>query len=162
VSLLNQFFTVLTDVAYAYDGTIFNMAGDCLLIGFGVPFAQADSTVRAVRASLEMQHQFREVSAGWKKLYNGPIGLGIGINKGEMIVGNVGSHTYMSYTVIGDTVNVASRLMSQAGAGEIILSGSVHQALGEQAFDFAMQAIPPMSLKGKAQPLEVYKITANG
>ncbi len=161
VSLLNEFFTVLTEVAYEYDGTIFNMAGDCLLIGFGVPFSQPDSASRAIHAAMDMQQRFVQVRNHWREVYHGAIGLGIGVNKGEMIVGNVGSHTYMNYTVIGDTVNVASRLMTKAGMGEIIISREVYQALGEMAGELPLESMEPVTLKGKAQPQEVYKIAVS-
>jgi DNA-binding response OmpR family regulator/HPt (histidine-containing phosphotransfer) domain-containing protein len=107
VSLLNVFFTMLTEVAYRYDGTVFNMAGDCLLIGFGVPFAQEDDACRALSAAAEMQQEFVALEQEWLKTYQVKVGLGIGINKGDMIVGNVGSPSYMNYTIIGDSVNVA-------------------------------------------------------
>jgi len=161
VALLNEFFTVLTNVAYQYEGTIFNMAGDCLLIGFGVPFAQADAAQRAVKASIDMQKKFCSVSKSWQErdIYQGDIGLGIGINKGDMIVGNVGSAHYMNYTVIGDTVNVAARLTGVAAKNEIVLSESVYQAMED--YDPACPPITiekPVSLKGKTKPAQIYKI----
>ncbi len=162
VALLNEFFNVLTEVAYHYEGTIFNMAGDCLLIGFGVPFQQTDAAQRAVRAALDMQEKFLVVSDSWKKrsIYHGDIGLGIGINKGDMIVGNVGSANYMNYTVIGDTVNVAARLTGVAAKNEIILSDSVYQALGDyRPSSSSMSTEPPVALKGKTKPAQIYKLT---
>jgi class 3 adenylate cyclase/HPt (histidine-containing phosphotransfer) domain-containing protein len=160
VSLLNEFFSMLTDMAYKHEGTIFNMAGDCLLIGFGVPFSQENAVPSAIQASLDMQKAFCKVQQAWKGIYQGPVGLGIGLNKGEMIVGNVGSADYMNYTVIGDTVNVASRLTGLADAGEIILShnlfSSMKQALVER---LNIQEIEPVMLKGKSQPQQVYRIS---
>ena len=158
VALLNEFFTMLTDVAYRYDGTIFNMAGDCLLIGFGVPFFQEDSALRALHAASEMLHEFRHLCCSWQEVYHVKVGLGIGINKGEIIVGNVGSPTYMNYTVIGDTVNVASRLVGLADWGEIIVSESVLKAINCEDIWESAEALPPVTLKGKSQPQQVYKI----
>ena len=158
VCLLNQFFSMLTEVAYAYQGTIFNMAGDCLLIGFGVPFVQDDAVQRAFRAALEMQHEFVRLTQDWRSVYSGEVGLGIGINKGEMIVGNVGAANYMSYTVIGDTVNVASRLMNLAEAGEIVFSECVYQALGHALEPFSIETLESVQLKGKTQVPRVYRI----
>lgn len=158
VALLNEFFTMLTDVGYRYDGTIFNMAGDCLLIGFGVPFFQEDSALRAIHAATDMQQEFCHLCRSWQEVYNVKVGLGIGMNKGEIIVGNVGSPSYMNYTVIGDTVNVASRLLGLAGWGEIIVSESVLKVINCDDIWKSVEALPPVTLKGKSQPQLVYKI----
>ncbi len=158
VALLNQFFTMLTHIGYRYDGTIFNMAGDCLLIGFGVPFCQSDAAQRAVQAATEMQKDFVHLYAAWQTQFNVNVGLGIGINKGELIVGNVGSPTYMNYTIIGDTVNVASRLVGLANKGEIVLSESVLTAIDGIELAGAIEPLPPLILKGKSQTQTVYKI----
>ncbi|MDD2816665.1 MAG: response regulator [Thiotrichaceae bacterium] len=159
VTLLNEFFTMLTDVAYRYDGTIFNMAGDCLLIGFSVPFYQADAAHRSVNASIDMQEEFIALDHTWRKRYGVDVGLGIGINKGEVIVGNVGSPNYLNYTVIGDTVNVASRLVGVAGRGEVILSESMLAAIHTLEIVEQIEALEPVNLKGKAQAQQLYKIT---
>jgi CheY-like chemotaxis protein len=158
VSLLNEFFTMLTEVGYRYDGTIFNMAGDCLLIGFGVPFHQDDAPVRAVDAAIDMQREFVALDQSWHKTYDVNVGLGIGINKGELIVGNVGSPNYMNYTVIGDTVNVASRLVSMAARSEIIISDSMLHAIQDSPNDYKIEALEPVSLKGKSQRQQVYRL----
>jgi len=158
VNLLNNFFTMLTEVGYEYDGTIFNMAGDCLLIGFGVPFSLNDAASRAVNAALKMQQEFIQLDKFWRQKYQVEVGLGIGINKGELIVGNVGSPTYMNYTVVGDTVNVASRLVGLAGRGEIILSESVLKAIDHMTVAQYAEALAPVNLKGKSQPQQLYKI----
>jgi class 3 adenylate cyclase/CheY-like chemotaxis protein/HPt (histidine-containing phosphotransfer) domain-containing protein len=158
VALLNQFFTMLTNIGYQYDGTIFNMAGDCLLIGFGVPFSQPDAAQRAVQAAAEMQKDFVHLHTAWQEQFNVKVGLGIGINKGELIVGNVGSPTYMNYTIIGDTVNVASRLVGLANKGEIILSESVLKAIDGIKLADTIETLPPVTLKGKSQPQTVYKL----
>jgi CheY-like chemotaxis protein/HPt (histidine-containing phosphotransfer) domain-containing protein/class 3 adenylate cyclase len=161
VTLLNEFFTMLTDVAYRYDGTIFNMAGDCLLIGFSVPFYQADAAHRAVNASIDMQEEFVALDHTWRERYGVDVGLGIGINKGEVIVGNVGSPNYLNYTVIGDTVNVASRLVGVAGRGEVILSESMLAAIHTLDIVEQIEALEPVNLKGKAQAQQLYKITCH-
>jgi class 3 adenylate cyclase len=135
------------------------MAGDCLLIGFGVPFPQEDAPKRAVQAAIDMQSAFEEVFTKWKNCYEGTFGLGIGINKGEMIVGNVGSSNYMNYTIIGDTVNVASRLTGQAKKGEIILSESVFHALGDFNENLPIEPLAPVQLKGKALPQQIYRLS---
>jgi class 3 adenylate cyclase len=161
VSLLNEFFTMLTEVGYRYDGTIFNMAGDCLLIGFGVPFHQEDAPIRSLDAAMDMQKEFIALDHSWQETYDVDVGLGIGINKGELIVGNVGSPNYMNYTVIGDTVNVASRLVSMADRGEVIISDSMLKAIqhnNSNPISYSIEALAPVSLKGKSQLQQVYRV----
>ncbi|OUD13855.1 response regulator [Thioflexithrix psekupsensis] len=158
VALLNAFFTMLTEVAYRYDGTVFNMAGDCLLIGFGVPFAQDDDACRALAAATEMQQEFIALEQEWLNTYHVKVGLGIGINKGDMIVGNVGSPSYMNYTIIGDSVNVASRLVNLAGSGEVIISDSVYQMVQHLPTAHHAEAMPPTNLKGKSLPQKIYRV----
>jgi adenylate cyclase len=158
VELLNDFFTLITSVAYEYEGTVFNMAGDSLLVGFGVPLAQADSAQRAVEAACAMIKRFQMHVASWQALYGIEAGLGIGVNRGEAIAGNVGSPTYMSYTIIGDAVNVAARLMQNAKANEILISEAVFQGLGPLADSLQPEPLQPLTVKGKSAPLPVYRV----
>jgi adenylate cyclase len=158
VELLNDFFTLITSVAYEYEGTVFNMAGDSLLVGFGVPLAQSDSAQRAVEAACAMIKRFQMHVASWQALYGIEAGLGIGVNRGEAIAGNVGSPTYMSYTIIGDAVNVAARLMQNAKANEILISEAVFQGLGPLADSLQPEPLQPLTVKGKSAPLPVYRV----
>src|SRR5262245_19260443 len=129
VGMLNEYFSVLTEVAYENDGTIFNMAGDSLLVGFNVPFDQVDAPARAWRTAEAMVLRFAPVAADWQKRHGVTAGIGIGMCRGEAIIGNVGSPHYMSYTVIGDTVNTAARLMQMAKASELLISGAAYQEI---------------------------------
>lgn len=159
VQLLNDYFGLLAEVAQAHDGTVFNMAGDGLLIGFGTPLAQPDAPTRALRAACESLWKFEALSQEWRSRYGVQIGLCIGLSQGEAVVGNVGSPTYMSYTMIGDTVNVAARL-GQAGHGsEILLSQSMHDAVKPFQVILAPEALPPLVLKGRSRASAVYRIT---
>jgi len=162
VLLLNQYFSLLTNVAYRYNGVIFNMAGDSLLVGFGVPFEQPDAADRAIRCGHDMLAEFEMLSAEWKGRYGLETGLGIGVNKGEVVAGNVGSPAYMSFTIIGDAVNIASRLMQRARAGELLLSERAMLAL--KAANAAVDAIslPPLTLRGRTEPIALYCIPFKG
>ncbi len=131
VLLLNEYFSLLTNITFRHDGTIFHMAGDCLMVGFGVPMAQADAPERAVLTAREMLEGFGALAQTWKENHDIETGLGIGINEGEVIAGNVGSAAYMNYTIVGDTVNVASRLCQRARAGEMLFSRSFKRSLDE-------------------------------
>ena len=156
VVLLNQYFTLLTDIAFQHDGTVFNMSGDCLMVGFGVPVEQPDSLERAIRAGQQMLVQFRILSDTWREDYQVETGLGIGINEGEVIVGNVGSPAYMSYTIIGDTVNVAARLTQRARAGEMLFSHAVKRLLDQRGYAVDALPLPPLLLRGRSKPIDIF------
>ncbi|MBL8481264.1 MAG: response regulator [Rhodocyclaceae bacterium] len=162
VSLLNEFFALLTEIAYAHRGTIFNMAGDCLMVGFGVPIEQAGAGTSAFRAACAMLTEFHHIARRWKQESQIDAGLGIGIHTGEVVVGNVGSPNYMNFTIIGDTVNTASRLTDCARPGEILMSGTMVAELRAAGVALDIQALAPMYVKGKAEPIEVYSARVNG
>lgn len=161
VALLNEFFSLLTDVAFEYDGTIFSMAGDSLLIGFGVPVEQADGPQRAIAAARQMLLRFGELAGRWKVSHDIETGLGIGINVGEVIAGNVGSASYMNYTIIGDTVNVAARLAQRARAGEMLFSEAVLRSLDGSGIDIVPLALPPMILRGRSSPIDIFCVPSD-
>ncbi|HXU43742.1 MAG TPA: response regulator [Burkholderiales bacterium] len=159
VGLLNEYFGVITDAAYRHDGTIFSMAGDNLLVGFNVPFPQPDAAARAWRTAHDMLLSFASVHARWIKGGGVATGLGIGIAAGEAILGNVGSPHFMSYTIIGDAVNTASRLVQAAKPGEIVVSGTVYDAIREMIPAGAAKSQGEVALRGKSGATSVWSIT---
>ena len=156
VPLLNEFFSLLTEITFKYDGTVFHMAGDCLMLGFGVPLEQPDSAQRAVRAAREMLASFGELSRSWRQRYSIEAGLGIGINEGDVVAGNIGSSAYMNYTIIGDTVNIAARLCQRARAGEMLFSSTLKRSLDAQGLDVGATALPPLQLRGRSHPIDIF------
>ena len=162
VQLLNEYFSLLTHVTYRYNGAIFNMAGDSLLVGFSVPFEQPDAAERAIKCGHDMLADFDALSKEWKEKHGLETGLGIGVNKGEVVAGNVGSPAYMSFTIIGDAVNIASRLMQRARAGELLLSERVMEALKEANVDVDAITLPPLTLRGRSEPIGLYCIPFRG
>jgi adenylate cyclase len=156
VPLLNEFFSLLTEITFRHDGTVFHMAGDCLMLGFGVPLEQADSPQRAVCAAQEMLSGFAALAGTWKERYQVQAGLGIGINEGDVVAGNIGSSAYMNYTIIGDTVNIAARLCQRARAGEILFSSTLKRSLDERGMDIGATALPPLQLRGRSNPIDIY------
>lgn len=156
VELLNEFFGLLTEITFEYDGTVFNMAGDSLMVGFGVPVEQSDGPQRAIAAARQMLSKFGALGERWKLRHNIETGLGIGINVGEVIAGNVGSAAYMNYTIIGDTVNVASRLGQRARAGEMLFSDAVKQSLDATGFSITAFPLPPLVLRGRSTPIDIF------
>jgi class 3 adenylate cyclase len=158
VDMLNEYFSVLTEAAYQHEGTIFNMAGDSLLVGFNVPFAQPDAPQRAWRAAMDMVSRFAPVSAEWRARHGVSTGVGIGLCRGEVIIGNVGSPHFMSYTIIGDTVNTAARLMQIARADEVLLEATLYDAIRPLLPAERVQARGDVALRGKAEAVRVYSV----
>lgn len=162
VPLLNDYFRLLTEIVAQYQGTVFNMAGDCLMVGFGVPQEQHDAPARAFRAARNMLERFSDLARGWRDRFGIEVGLGIGINTGEVIAGNVGSPDYMNYTVIGDVVNVAARFSQRARAGEMLFSRKVKNAIeagGENCHAVLME---PICLHGRAESIDIFCLPVPG
>jgi class 3 adenylate cyclase len=162
VTLLNEYFSLLTEIAFRHDGTVFSMAGDCLMVGFGVPLPQPDSMVRALAAGREMLVHFNSLAEAWLRRHHVETGLGIGINAGEVVAGNIGSAVYMNYTIIGDAVNIASRLCQRARAGEMLFSASVKQGLDALGLAVGAVALQGVELRGRSNPVEVFCIPGPG
>ena len=158
VAMLNEYFAVITEAAYRNEGTIFSMAGDCLLVGFNVPFPQPDAALRAWRTAQDMIASFAPVLQGWTQRGGIPTGVGIGIASGEAIIGNIGSPHHMSYTIIGDAVNTAARLMQMARAGELLVSGTVYDSIRALAPSSSMASRGNVALRGKTEATPVYSI----
>src|SRR5262245_12270923 len=156
VALLNEYFALLVDITLRNGGTIFHMAGDCLLAGFGVPILQDDSAERAMRTARAMLDGFAGLAESWRRRLGIRTGLGIGIHEGMVIAANVGAAAYTSYTIIGDTVNVASRLCQRARAGEMLFSRSLKSSLDEHGMDVGALELPPMTLRGRTMPIDIY------
>jgi DNA-binding response OmpR family regulator len=156
--MLDEYFCALMAAAGRYDGTVFNMTGDGLLIGFNVPFEQQDASRRALMAACDMMRSFGGVAQSWEARLGVQVGLGIGINRGEVIVGNIGSPEYMSYTIIGDTVNVAARLTDAARAGEIVVGEAMLPIARRHLPGLREETTEPLVVKGKTRPLKVCRI----
>jgi class 3 adenylate cyclase len=149
VAILNEHFNSITQIAYRHDGTIFNMTGDGLLIGFGLPMPVAAPSRAALAAALEMHQDFAQVRATVRRRHGKEIGLGIGLSHGPVIMGNVGSDQFLSFTIIGDTVNVAARVLALADAGTIVMTEAVFQAAPDVAAGRSCRTLEGVALKGK-------------
>jgi len=156
VPLLNEYFSLLTEITFRHEGTVFHMAGDCLMLGFGVPLEQPDCAERAVRAAREMLSSFNVLASSWKERYQVEAGLGIGINEGDVVAGNIGSASYMNYTIIGDAVNIAARLCQRARAGEMLFSSTLKQSLDARGVDVGATPLPPLQLRGRSHPIDIF------
>ena len=125
VMTLNEYFSEMIDIVFKHNGTLDKIIGDELMVVFGAPLAADDDTERALNTAVEMQNKIKELNDIRKQRGEDPVLVGAGINKGFVVSGNIGSRDMMDYTVIGDTVNLGSRLCSAAGPGEIIVSKEV-------------------------------------
>ncbi len=117
MEVVNQYLDVMVEVLFAYQGTLDKFLGDGLLAFFGAPLHQPDHALRAVQAALEIQRAIADFNKYRRQHGAITLEIGIGINSGEAIVGNIGSERRMEYTVIGDMVNVAQRLQTCAQPG---------------------------------------------
>lgn len=158
VQMLNEYFSVLTDAAHEHEATIFNMSGDSLFVAFNVPLPQADAAGRGYECAQDMLSRFAPVAGRWEHEGNPGIGLGLGLCVGDAIIGNVGSAHYMSYTVIGDPVNTAARLMQMAGANELLACGGIYDEIAARVPPDLVEARGDLTLRGKSGPVRVYSL----
>jgi adenylate cyclase len=152
---LSEYFTEMVEVIFEHGGTLDKFIGDAIMALWGAPIAHADDADRALRAALAMQRDITRLNQRWASQGRPEIGVGIGINHGEVFAGNIGSHRRLEYTVLGDVVNVAARLCAEAGPGEILVS---EQFLGVVRDQVSCDYLPEMALKGKAQVVQVYRV----
>ncbi|HXZ93290.1 MAG TPA: response regulator [Burkholderiales bacterium] len=129
VAMLNERFAALTEAAYHYDGTVLNMTGDSMLVGFNVPFLQSDAASRALSTAQEMVGRLRSLASRGERNFGALPSLAVGICMGEAVIGNVGSPHYLNYTAIGEPVDTAAQLARLAGANEVLACGRVHEAV---------------------------------
>jgi adenylate cyclase len=156
VEVLNEHFTIMTDALVEFGGTLDKYIGDSVMALFGAPYANPEQDpVHAVSAAIRMQQGMAVVNQ--KLLARGlpTIKIGIGINTGAAIVGEIGSEKQMNYTAIGDSVNLAARLESNAQPGQILVSLTTARKLGSA---FALNPLSPIKVKGKADPVPVYEV----
>ena len=153
--LLSEYFTEMVEVIFEHGGTLDKFIGDAIMALWGAPIAHVDDPDRAVRAALAMQRSIARLNERWVAQGRPEIGVGMGINHGDVFAGNIGSHRRLEYTVIGDAVNIASRLCAEAGPGEILVSEALLGVMREQV---SCDYLPEMALKGKAQVVQVYRV----
>jgi adenylate cyclase len=156
VDLLNDYFTRVTDVAIKEGGHINKFVGDEAMVVFGAPVPNPDHAKAAVRSALEIQKEIRRLNQV-KRVGHEDIRIGIGINSGQMVAGNLGSQRKMEYTVIGDHVNIASRLTSLAKAGEILVSGWTYDLI-ENKESLRVEERGRVSVKGRREEVIIYNV----
>lgn len=157
VHLLHQYLSEMTTLIHEYEGTLNKIIGDGLMVFFGDPIPMNDHAERAVRLAIEMQKRVGELKAEWSH-YGHELGIGIGINTGYMTVGSIGSEMHKDYTVIGNQVNVASRLESKAGAGQILISQRTYSKVKDLV---PVDLIGTIEVKGIHHPVAIYNVSVD-
>jgi adenylate cyclase len=152
-ALLNAFLTRMTDVVFEHEGTLDKFLGDALLAVFGAPFDQPQHPLRAVQAAIAM----RKALADMNRTQDGPkLQMRIAINTGIAIAGDIGSPRRREFTVLGDTVNTASRIEDEvAGPGEIVISGTTQARIGTK---IKVRHLGARMLRGRTTPLDMYAV----
>jgi adenylate cyclase len=157
--LLTEYFSEMVEIVFEHGGTLDKFVGDAIMALWGAPIAHADDPDRALRAAVAMQRGVARLNQQWALAGRPEIGVGIGINYGEVFAGNIGSHRRLEYTVIGDAVNVASRLCSEAGPGEILVSEALCQVVKDHA---EYEYLPAMALRGRTRSVQVFRVKSVG
>lgn len=159
VELLSEFFGHMVDVILRHGGTIDKFLGDGMMVIFGAPVDDLNQEEHAVRAALEMQSELARLAAVWEGQGRHSFRMGIGINSGPAVVGNIGSQEHMEYTAIGDTVNLAARLetASKELSADIVVSEQTQSAVRPQ---FQWRPLGEVSVKGRAESVRAYAAEA--
>ncbi|MFQ5354988.1 MAG: adenylate/guanylate cyclase domain-containing protein [Mariprofundaceae bacterium] len=157
VTLLNEYFSAVEPTIKAEEGWINKFGGDSLLAVFGVHTAQDDHASRAVRAALKMRASLASFNVDQKKQGHPVLKIGIGIHCGKMVAGSVGSQERMEFTVIGDTVNMASRIeeLNKNWDTDILVSEDIRGELGKE---IQAETMPPTRVHGISKPIQVFAI----
>lgn len=159
IMILNEYLSESTKIIDKYHGRVNKYIGDAILAVFEEAPKYADymDQDKAILAALDMQVQFQLLYKKWKEKINPllKIGLGIGLSKGQFVVGNIGSENRMEYTVIGDTVNLANRLCSIAKNGEIIISDDIYKTMENL---LVVDVLAPVEIKGKTGKYNIYSV----
>ncbi len=157
VSMLNEYFTLMVDVIFRYGGVLDKYIGDAIMAVYGAPFTTGEDADRAVTAAIEMLRTLKDYNKTRAKENKDIISIGIGINTDEVVAGNIGSIKRMDYTVIGDGVNLASRLESANkyyGTSILVSEFTFRQLHGEYLY----REVDRIRVKGKDNPVNVYEI----
>lgn len=155
VAVLNELFTLLTEIVFRHGGIIDKFIGDCVMAVWGAPEPDADHAARALAAAEDMVRWIEVSSEGWRETHGVELALAIGVNTGAAVVGNVGSERRMEYTAIGDAVNVAARLEGIARPNQILVTEAVKDAAGD-GFDYAF--IDERRVTGRTEQLRLYEV----
>jgi adenylate cyclase len=159
VEVLNDYFTRVTDIIFDHGGTLDKYLGDGVMAVFGAPISKGNDPERAVQAAIEIQNLVETLNRDAPARGFPEFLVGIGVNTGIATAGNIGSPRRIDYTVVGDPVNVAARLMANAAGGQILITAATGAELGPT---FKLSSLPPLKVKGKSEPLRVSAVQWSG
>ena len=159
VHLLNEYLTEMTSIIIKNQGLVDKFMGDAIMAFWGAPLDQPDHAEMACLSSLEMMDKLRELQKKWKKEGIPSFDIGIGLNSGEAIVGNMGSSNRFDYTAMGDNVNLASRLegLNKTYGTNIIISENTYKIVKDK---FKTKKLGTVTVKGKKKPVVIYELLA--
>lgn len=156
VAILNELFTIVTEIVFQHGGIIDKFIGDCAMAIWGAPDSHPEDARRAVRAAEAILRWLEVGNARWRKQLGRDIELAIGIHTGVAVVGNIGSEKRMEYTAIGDAVNVAARLERLARPGQILMTRETMQRVADE---FPSQSLGTYNIVGRSRPSEIYVLS---
>ncbi|MEW6668517.1 MAG: adenylate/guanylate cyclase domain-containing protein [Thermodesulfobacteriota bacterium] len=161
VKIINGYFREMAEAIQNHHGLVLQFIGDEIEAVFGAPLVRPDHPVLAAQAALEMRGRLRGLNEELKGRGYRPLSHGVGIHTGEALAANIGSPERLSYALVGDTVNLASRLqgLTKELGTEIILSGATRAHLGER---FSLVPLPPTRVKGKSHSVEIFSLDSDG
>ena len=161
VRMLNEYFNAMIDVLYQNLGTLDKFIGDAIMAFWGSPYPQEDHAFHACNCALQMRDRLVELNADWERRGIRPIAIGLGVNSGPVNVGNIGSDKRLSWTVMGDNVNLASRLegMTKQYHVGVLVNETTHAATNGQ---FVAREVDKIRVKGKKHPVTIYELLAPG
>jgi adenylate cyclase len=155
--VLNAYYRATTRIVFDHGGTVMQYVGDEVFAVFGAPIPQAEAAATALRCAVAMQ----AAAGGLNEQLAGrglpPVAYGIGLHRGQVVAAHVGNEIRRQYAVVGDPVNVGSRLCGQARAGEVVVSDTV---LDHAGGPLAVEPLGPLPLKGKRQPVQAFRVAA--
>jgi adenylate cyclase len=158
VEILNEYFTRVTDVIFDNGGTLDKYIGDAVMAVFGAPISKGNDAAAAVNSAMQIQRLLIELNRDAAAREWPDLRVGIGINTGNAIAGNIGSPRRLDYTVVGDAVNTAQRLMTNAAGGQILISESTAKKLGKTGKTIDLERLPELKVKGRSEAVPVFRV----
>lgn len=159
VEHLNEYLEDMTDIVFEFDGTLDKYVGDEIMAFWGAPVPQDDHALRACRAAVIMMENLHKLNEEWIRIGKPPLNIGIGLNTGEMVVGNMGSSSRMDYTLMGDNVNLGARLegTNKVYGTNIIISAKTYEHVKDHVI---VRELDLIRVKGKELPVTIYELIA--